>query len=679
MFNKIFNIRFNKVFLILFSFVVAILVGLGTFFSGLTSVAYAEIQEGIDTSYVMDDLEGLEIDGKEFDVADYPFDDTKKLEVLTFVEYGYSKEAKYQSIFGLYVYLYNPQGLSFQNSSSLNEITLSIDSSGTSALKSYRLKYVSRSLGADIKDLFLKFRVDFSTEELNDIRAKLSESTKRIYSIGEVELLESGKYQATSFPAGNVYTYAGFGKGLDETSQNASTLTCTKNGLEVISPKVGLTSYTLPGINGEGSYCHDMVFSAYFSVSNELIDKYGPLYSLSGEYLDAVLAPALVTGSSIVRNSIEPYLGIELTENRHPTDPEGRGFYIDGLSFDFSSLKVNGYLSASGFNYNGESFPDASTVDPNDFLSTVDSCDPLYLLFYAEGLTEDNVSNFSLSSSVIKEFMLSTKGKQNYSQELILDKYSKDIFSYVAEEKSEFRITSDKEYDLTNILIKQGFLQKWFGGYKVVSDESFAFGNVAAVYEVKKEDFMGKEITDICNDLLISESDYLNFKAAYDNAVAHEETLFLFRYRVAPYVSVNASCHLLNSLGTGTSIDQPIPSRNHYFFQTSVSLQFDVIDVSFKADDIETFIPVAVSPMDHMPDAKGPVDTVQGDLDKVFDWLKLVLVFVVLVFVVWILNKTGLLPYVIKGIGYILFSPYYLLKWIFSDGSNKKRYKKKRR
>ena len=64
-----FNIRFNKVFLILFSFVVAILVGLGTFFSGLTSVAYADIQEGVDTSYVMDDLEGLEIDGKEFDAS----------------------------------------------------------------------------------------------------------------------------------------------------------------------------------------------------------------------------------------------------------------------------------------------------------------------------------------------------------------------------------------------------------------------------------------------------------------------------------------------------------------------------------------------------------------------------------------------------------------------------------
>ena len=85
--------------------------------------------------------------------------------------------------------------------------------------------------------------------------------------------------------------------------------------------------------------------------------------------------------------------------------------------------------------------------------------------------------------------------------------------------------------------------------------------------------------------------------------------------------------------------------------------------------------------MDHMPSATGPGGVGPGpsDLDKAFDWFKLVLVLLVLVFVVWILNKIGLLPYVVKGIGYILFWPYYLLKWIFSDGSNKKRYKKKRR
>ena len=656
-----FNIRFNKVFLILFSFVVAILVGLGTFFSGLTSVAYADIQEGVDTSYVMDDLEGLEIDGKEFDVVDYPFDDTKKLEVLTFVEYGYSKEAKYQSIFGLYVYLYNPQGLSFQNSSSLNEITLSIDSSGTSALKSYRLKYVSRSLGADIKDLFLKFRVDFSTEELNDIKVKLSESTKRIYSIGEIELLESGKYQATSFPAGNVYTYSGFGKGLDETSQNASTLSCTKNGLEVISPKVGLTSYSLSGANGTNSYTHDMIYTAYFSVPNDLIEQYGEMYSMSGEYIDATLKPALVTGSKEACSELYPFLGYKLTSEAHPTD-----HYFHALEKTWVLNTIGGWeLQTFGFNYNSEVY----TGD-----STFSWCNPLYLLFEAE-LTEEDLDVFSLSSSLIKDFMLSTATSDSYSDELVLDRYSKDIFTYVSDEKSEFRIHADDNLELTNIEISRNFLQQWFGGYTSVNT-STKFDNIKAIRKVESTDFQGKEVQEICDELKISVNDYSAFKTAFDTAVSQKETLYLFRYRVAPYSAIQAERYYKNDWGLFDAFNI---DKNNYFFQMSVSLDFDVIDVSFKADGIETFIPVAVSPMDHMPDAKGPVDTVQGDMDKVFDWLKLVLVLVVLVFVVWILNKIGLLPYVVKGIGYILFWPYYLLKWIFSDGSNKKRYKKKRR
>ncbi len=655
-----YNTRVKSFFIIIFSFVIATIVSLGTFFSGLTSVAFADVKEGVDTSYVMDDLEGLNIDGREFDVSNYPFDKNKELEVLTFVEYGYSNDAKYQSIFGLYIYLYNPQGLSFQYTSRLNEITLSIDSANSSTFKSYKLKYVSRSLNADIKDLFLKFRIDLTSSEINAIRENLSSSSKRVYSIGEVELLKAGDYLATSFPAGNVYTYAGFGQGLDDTSKNGSTLTCITNGLQVISPKVGLTSYSLSGANGTNSYTHDMIYTAYFSVPNELIRKYGAIYSMSGEYLDATLKPALVTGSEEAFRDLYPFLGENLTADSHPSD---HAF----LAFEKTwGLNEEGLwrLQYSGYTYNSEAWPGSSTIP---------SCNPLYLLFKAN-LTEENINYFSLSSSEIYDFMLSTSNRDDYSDELILDRYSKDIFTYVADEKSEFRIFADKNLELTNIELSQNFLQRWFGGYTSVNT-SVKFDNIKAIQEVDASDFLGKEVFEICDNLKISENDYLDFKSAFDEAQENDETLYLFRYRVAPYSAIQAKRHYKNFFG---SFEATIDKAN-YFFQMSVSLDFDVIDVSFKADDIETFIPVAVSPMDHVPNASGPVDVGGGDLDKAIDYIKMIFIIILVVICLLLLSKMGLLTPVLKGIGYIILSPYYLIKWIFSDGSNNKRYKKKRR
>lgn len=678
MFNKNINIRKKRIFMFFFSFLLAILVALGTYFSGQTSVAFADVGDGIDESYVMDDLEGLIIGGEEFNVENYPFDKERETEILTFIEYGYSTKAEFKNIYGLYVYVYNPQGLTFQHTSALNEITLSFGDSGTSPYKSYRLEGVNWCLNPDRFNLFCKFRVSFTPEQLKEVRRIFTslESGKRTYSIGEVELLEAGKYSPTSFKSGQVFTYSGFGKGLDDTSVNASTLSCLYGQAEVISPKVGLTSYTLPGSNGESAYCHDMIFTAYFSVPNELLKKYGSMYSMSGEYLDARLKPALVTGESWVNEAINPFLGIELTENRHPTDPEGKNFYLDGLHFNYSSTDNSGGLfSCGGYNYNGEVVPDSLSINFNDYLSTVPWCDPLYLLFHDSSITKDNLYKSYVSSERLQEFMLSTKGRKNYSQELVFGKYSKDIFSYIADEKSEFRVSVDKELDLTNIQISPGFLYALTGGYKSI-DKSFEYDGLLAVKEVGADDFTGKIESEICDSLLISPSDYDEFKRAYDKAIIEEETMFLFRYRVAPYISVNANCYLFNKLGTGSTV----ASKNHYFFETYVSLNFDVIDVSFVKDGVETFIPVAVSPMDHIPTATGPTEIKDlYDTDGVVNWLKVILIILLSAVVVWILNKIGLLPYVMKGIYYIITWPYYLIKWISGGGSGKKRYKKKRR
>ena len=62
---------------------------------------------------VMDDLENSSVDGKPFDVRDYAFNNQKEAQVLMLAEYCYSFYANLQGNFGLYLYVWNPQGLRF--------------------------------------------------------------------------------------------------------------------------------------------------------------------------------------------------------------------------------------------------------------------------------------------------------------------------------------------------------------------------------------------------------------------------------------------------------------------------------------------------------------------------------------------------------------------------------------
>ena len=62
---------------------------------------------------VMDDLENSTVDGKAFNISDYAFNNSEEASVLMLVEYCYSFYANLQDNFGLYLYVWNPQGLKY--------------------------------------------------------------------------------------------------------------------------------------------------------------------------------------------------------------------------------------------------------------------------------------------------------------------------------------------------------------------------------------------------------------------------------------------------------------------------------------------------------------------------------------------------------------------------------------
>src|SRR5699024_6885020 len=100
-------------------------------------------------------------------------------------------------------------------------------------------------------------------------------------------------------------------------NDGADTLTYTRSEGEVFvieDDDLHQTFYR-PSGNVSGSFFkQDTLHTVYFSVPDELIEKYGRLAVIRVQWLEAVLAPFLITGNQNVYNALQSYLGKDMGE-----------------------------------------------------------------------------------------------------------------------------------------------------------------------------------------------------------------------------------------------------------------------------------------------------------------------------------------------------------------------------
>ena len=93
---------------------------------------------------------------------------------------------------------------------------------------------------------------------------------------------------------------------------------------------------------------------------------------------------------------------------------------------------------------------------------------------------------------------------------------------------------------------------------------------------------------------------------------------------------------------------------NAYFVQETVNLDFDIIDVTFTKDGVSTVIPVVSDPIDNIPGITPPANTTDDD----FDWKTLLgIILGAILFIVFLPLIATLVPYLVKGIVWILLLP----------------------
>ena len=641
------------------AFLLVLLVCIGVVMGGqgnLSASAASEIQTAFEESNVLDDLTGGTVGGKKFSLADYPHNSDGKPQIISFTEFCYSYYAEKQGNFGLYVYVYNPQDIAFDTQTSRNQIQLTYGSK--TSYSKYPLIFCNYSTQVGYEGRFFKFRVQLAESEKEDILQTVKPDA-RVYKVSGIEL--SYKGQVTDYPCAQSYTYTGFAEGYGSELATSDTLSCRVNGFEkYLTLNVHSTYYRPEGTNGKNDYTQDSLHSVYFAIPRSVVSEYGKMTAVHATWLDATLAPVLVTGNKEAYDAILPYLGQNIGMNTEGLEHAYAGSANYTVTSWAGSTALYGWDCAYTFNLPR----DWSTIGGAVSNKTAREVSPLYWLAYA-GEGTDSADGYVLSSEEIEERL--KEYTQKYGGTLVNDRYSRVLFDTVADSFTEVNIQADEEYSLTNEVLGSSWWDKLWG----ITYPS-TFDGIKAIYEVTESDFKSDEKA-TCDGLFIAERDYAEFKEFYDANKA-ENVVYLFRYQVTNYIASEAK-HFVPETGLGEMGGAwKSEDSNAFFMQETVNLDFDIIDVTCTKDDVQTVLPVISSPIDNIPDGTPPVHTTS---DKGLSWWQILLAVLALILVVILLFKFA--PVFVFAVGKVIALPFKAISSASKKAKERRKEKKKAR
>ena len=616
---------------------------------------------------VVDDLESSEINGKAFEFKDYAFNKNQPTQVLMLVEYCYSFYANKQSNFGLYLYIWNPQGINFRADSELNTVQLSYGENAD--YLPYPLKYLNRCERENYEGLFYKYKIDLSIEQREAMLEELN-SSERTYHISGIELAEEGQTSPHDYPVNAVFTYSGYAKGYGANTEAEDTLTYSRTTGDVFIIKDGdlhQTFYRPKGTDGS-KYQQDTLHTVYFTVPNELIEKYGRLAVLRVKWLEAVLNPFFVTGNSDIYNALQAYIGQEM------------GAYHE-TGFAYGLL--------GGYQYRSESLGTLTHVYHEaelaynpwyEYMTSVTTELNRICLAFNSGSEKNSADAYTVGGEMLLDKM---KEYSRNSPNKVLETYDRELFASVASEFTVVDIPAEKEYSLTSEKISQTFWEKLTGKSHI--EYSDTYKNIQAIYPVAAQDF-GHTKEQTCQNLYIDLNDYDEFKSVYDAAVKAEETVYLFRFAQSKYTAMEVTQgkwkkdteYVPNGMTAGgtwrTVYKLSSSDTNAYFGQETVYLGLDLIQMEWDDGGKRVVIPIVSSPIDVVADGTPPVYTTS---DAQNNWWKILLGFIAFIIFIIVLIKYA--PWVVYGAIKLVALPFKALTAFFKGISRRRRERKERR
>jgi len=616
-----------------------------------------------DATNVLDDLKSSTVNGKSFDIRNYPYNENGALNVLNFVEFGYSYKSNLRKNYALYVYIYNPKGINISDKSKQNKIQIAVNYNAENEptrYEKFNLIFCNKSDG-DYKNLFYKFKV--SDREINGKTfADRVNSNGRKYDISGIELLTYGNPNATEYSVGGSYLYTGYAKGLGADTNAESTLNCTVQSIETLELSVGHT-YFRTNVSDLGKDHYNEVNTVYFSVPERIFDTYGYLQKIRAEWWEYKTKKAAVTSNKELYENLLKYVGVDVGEYDSSV-PVRLGYGYSGrAATSIGQPTIHNW----DWTYNIDLSPQKTvlgTVSSISYCKEIQSILPY--AFYAPVSDVDSVFDFLYSKPVAGNVGSTqvTDWIYNYSNNLgrgYIDcngrKISKDLFTDSVD-SGRTRGHNDKTIDLKDAFDLNSYDSNhswwnklWDYGFSWPKTDG-DYKNIAPIYELTSSDLIGAD-NKISEKLLVNGKDVTDLKTYYAKETAKGNKIILFRFATTDYM-----CGIASANGATYNPDT-------YIAQQTVFLDFDIIELTFNKEGVYHVIPVVSNPTDIINGFTAPPKTFQA-------W-KLILAIVVIVILLILLAP--LLPYILKAIWWIIALPFKAIKKICGKSKERKRNK----
>ena len=565
---------------------------------GGSAVAYAaESNLEFDKTYVLDDLEGSAVNGVTFDVDDYPYDKDGDIQLIGFVEYGYSAYQNMQQNYGLYVYLYNPRLLDITDSSC--KIQIGVGSGSVEDYNKYFLKTVSKSEGVTT-NRFIKMKVLNAEDLLTDL-----DPGKRVYNVSGIEIATYGSGEIIEYNVSSWYSFSGYSKGYGTDPKAESTLVQQTDELETIEITGLLDRQTVyrDNIGNPSVTSHNQVNGVYFGLDEEYIDEFGLLQRIKAEWYEYRTTPILVFDTQATYDKFYASRGVNRFDTTctyhvvNSTDwaPTPTGSVDTIVYYDpyFSDDADGSHTSAGGYVWYFN--------NPIDYLGWVIKGDG------------DIMHSYVVPESVLKSYR--KEYESDFVSSLVKDgtvSYSSYLFNTdVGEGRKagynvyEFDADNDA-FDFTDYGIDTSTYKGWqkfkeLFGWKpetesVLQDQS----PIEIIDNERYWQLSALSNSDFAREMLIDESEVDKFKSYCNSELAAGRVVIHFRFACTEYEARSAHVHY-----EGASSVSEV--GNAFAAEENVFLNFDVLSLTFKNDDGDYRIfPVVNDPIDIISGIIGP-------------------------------------------------------------------------
>ena len=571
-----------------------------------------------------------------FDTSFYRKDQTGKRQMIYFIESCYSRlPSERDRFYGLYLWVYNPTCEEI-NEDGQNKVNLSI---GGSEYNNLLLQHLSHTTD----HLFYKFRVaeDKAASLLEEARAySRIHSGERSYCIAGVQL-QVGEATSSDYGVEKTFIFTGYACGLDESSEEASTLTMRTEGLEAIHLYLDHTTYRSDGVHDH--WYRDAIHTAYFGLPKKYLEEYTKLQRIKAEWDEYKTKEIFVTSSTTAENELESYVGKKLMNGIN----ERLTFRVLWEKTEPFSLGSRDFVAFSkGYN----DLEEGDTVDLEnsfwsylgfDYFLMYQNYTPLSRMDWLIRIPESDLkSGKPLSSWELEQYMIQYTAKTGgvkvggftswlFADEIDADraqKFDPDGDHHILQE-------IDADIAIDDFRIDGNFWDHLFGDGMEIAEGLYPIVVIrddTAIQEIKSWNSLNKE------HVKAFEAKYFveNNAGSGGNVLADLQKIIddglypvLFRFAVTDYYFSDAFFDNTDAwYDDDYKGSKYLTDVNGYVAQETMFLNFDIISLSFRTKDGGNdlaVIPVVADPINVIPSLMIPPES--ENIEETEWWQKIMM------------------------------------------------------